>query len=76
MVVHMFHGYNVIKCYVVPLRESNSIAYRDLFTDKNKLSNKLIFQPRVLQNLLAQIGGDSHEVSLKENLKINFFRLN
>lgn len=63
MVVHMFYGFNVVKCYVVPLREANTIAYRDLFTDKNKLCNKLIFQPRMLHNLLAQIGDNLHEVS-------------
>lgn len=71
MVVHLFQGFNVVKCYVAPLREANFIDYSKLFTDKNKLRNKLIFQPRMFYSLLSQIGDDSHEVTF---LSVNIFK--
>ena len=59
MVVHLRQNFDVLKCFVIPLRES-IMACDNVFDDKNRLENRVVMHGRQLLHFLN--GLDSSEV--------------
>jgi len=63
MILKIGQVYNIAKCYVVSLRDCTD-TYRNLFTDKSKLANRIKLQARILLDVLTLIGGENDVLKL------------